>query len=212
MSYKRFFSSEEEYATFYSKSANVNARLLSNFSTNAICIDFSCLCGENMDIVTYPSGEHAFHGGKFKIISAQLGVCGARQAELFEYSRLFEGNTLKDCHFKSSADAKRSGGKSGVRLTESELRNWDAQSMLLQEQICREKLKDPATLQFLLSTEDRYLVHFERATGWPRYGAMVLAAENSPYNDGLRWMKGDNLLGEMWMELREELRTEHSST
>lgn len=198
--------------TFYSKSANVHARLLSNFSTNAICIDFSCLCGEHMDIATYPSGEHAFHGGKFKIISAQPGVCGARQAELLEYSRLFEGNKLKDCHFKSSADAKKAGGKSGIRLTEGELRNWDAQSILLQEQICREKLKDPATLQFLLSTEDQYLVHFERATGWPRYGAMVLAAENSAYNDGLRWMKGDNLLGEMWMKLREELCAEHSST
>eukprot|EP01032_Pedospumella_encystans_P020765 gene20765-23584_t len=165
-----------------------------------------------MDIVTYPSGEHAFHGGKFKIISAQSEANHVRQAELLEYSRLFEGNTLKDCHFKSPADAKKAGGKSGIRLTENELRNWDAQSMLLQEQICRGKLKDPATLQFLLSTEDRYLVHFERATGWSRYGAVVLTAENSPYHDGLRWMKGDNLLGEMWMKLREELRTEHSST
>jgi hypothetical protein len=202
MIYKKSFSSEVEYITFYSKSANARARLLSNFFSRAVCIDFSFLGGQHVGFATYPSGEHAFHGGKFKIISAQLGVSSARHAELLDHSRMFEGATVKDSHYLSASDAKKAGGKTGIRLTGAELQKWDIHSMLLQEQICRDKLKNPEVLQFLLSTTGRYLIHNERATGWPRYGAMVLTAQNSPYSDGMRWMKGDNLLGEMWVTLR----------
>lgn len=205
MSYARFFSSETEYLTFYSKSSNAKARLLSNFSTHTVCIDFSSLVGQSVGTATYPSGEHAFHGGKFVIISSQSGVSSSRRAELLAHSRLFEGVTLKDSRFTSAAAAKEAGGRSGIRLTATEMQNWDVQSMLLQEQICREKLKDLEIQQFLQSTCERYLVHFERSRGWPRYGAMVHPAESSPCNDGMQWMKGDNLLGEMWMTIREEL-------
>jgi len=211
MSHPKFFSSEKEYVMFYSKSADVNSRLLSNFSPNTICIDFAYLGVPHRSIATYPSGEHAFHGGKFKILSAQSTVSSARQEELLDHSRRFEGATLKDCHYTSAADAKYGGGRGGVQLTETELREWNICSMLLQEQICREKLKEPEILEYLLSTDGKYLVHHEQAPGWPRYGAVVLSAEDSPYNDGMRWMQGDNLLGEMWMTLREEILTTHPS-
>lgn len=79
--------------------------------------------------------------------------------------------------YTTPASAKKAGGKSGIRLTENELRYWHKCSMLLQEQICREKLHDNHLLQFLISTAPMYLVHNERATGWPHYGAVVLTAK-----------------------------------
>lgn len=119
MSHSKSFASEEEYVMFYSKSADVNSRLLSNFSPNTICIDFAYLGVPHRSIATYPSGEHAFHGGKFKILSALSTASSARQKELLVHSRRFEGATMKDCHYTSAIDAKQGGGRGGIPLHET---------------------------------------------------------------------------------------------
>lgn len=206
MKFTTFFKSEAEFTTFYSKSANACARSLSNFSPYSVYINFDTIFPGLHEMCIYPTGEHAFHGGKFKILGSILGSAGARQDELFAHSRLFEGENLNSCHYSTPAAAKKAGGKGGIRLSDAELANWDYYSMVVQEQICREKSKVSEIQQFLFSTGDKYLVHNERTTTWPRYGATILKPENSPFGDDHRWMKGDNLLGELWMKLRNEVK------
>ena len=202
--FKKCFLSDSEFLTFYSKSANPGAQSLSNFCTCAVTINFSTFGLDSS--CTYPTGEHAFHGGKFKILGLLSELESKRKEELLEHAIQFEGDSLKSCKIKSAALAKRSGGKGGLRLTEYELARWGHLSMELQEQICRDKICNSPIREYLLSTNETYLVHHERATSWPRYGATVLKKENSPYQDSCRWMKGDNLLGLIWMRIREEIK------
>jgi predicted NAD-dependent protein-ADP-ribosyltransferase YbiA (DUF1768 family) len=204
--YRTGFDSVDEYMTFYSKSVSAGARSLSNFSSHNIAIDYSFIgCSA---VCQYPTGEHAFQGGKFQILGSLAGKGSERQEELLAHASTFEGDSVQVCSLSTPAAAKKAGGKSGIRLTDSELALWECYTMILQEQICREKLKSADIRECLASTGDLYLVHFERATTWPRYGACVLTPEKSPFADGRRWMKGDNLLGIMWMELRKELLQE----
>jgi predicted NAD-dependent protein-ADP-ribosyltransferase YbiA (DUF1768 family) len=204
--YKTGFDSADEYTTFYSKSASAGARMLSNFSSHNITIDYGFI-GLSA-VCQYPTGEHAFQGGKFQILGSLAEKGSERQEELLAHASKFEGESARVCPLSTPEAAKKAGGKSGIRLTDSELALWGRYTMTLQEQICREKLKSADIRECLASTGDLYLVHFERATGWPRYGACVLTPEKSPFADGRRWMKGDNLLGVMWMELRNELLQE----
>ena len=197
------FESEDQYLTFYSKSADINARQLSNFSDHSLCISYEFV-GYKIKCM-YPTGEHAFQGGKFMTLSLLLDESSSRREELQEYSKLFQGNSLRECELSTPGAAKSAGGRRGLPLSEDELVQWSHYSIIFQELICREKMKYNEILEYLLSTRDKYLVHFERATGWPRYGAMILKAENSPFGDGRRWVKGDNVLGETWMTLRSEL-------
>lgn len=205
--YATSFAAEDPYIAFYSKSSDERARNLSNFSSHQICIDFKALhpdAAEADNAVVYPTGEHAFHGAKFRLLSLHTAST-ARKEELHQYSCQFEGSTLRNCIMRTASAAKSAGGKNGLRLSPEELAMWERASMVVQEQICRWKIKDEGLKDYLLSTGSTYLVHFERATGWPRYGATILYAENSPFDDGRRWMKGDNCLGLLWMKLRDEL-------
>jgi predicted NAD-dependent protein-ADP-ribosyltransferase YbiA (DUF1768 family) len=203
--YKAAFDSPDSYITFYSKSADEYSRTLSNFFVSPVCIDYTALSGKGGCICTYPTGEHAFHGGKFKLLGLQLVETDPRQEVLLSYSLLFEGESVTTCALPTPKEAKRAGGHAGLQLTLEELARWEQCSMKLQEQICREKLKDAVTRKFLEGTRDRYLVHYEAGVNWPCYGATILTPEDSPFGDGRSWMKGDNLLGEVWMKLREEI-------
>jgi predicted NAD-dependent protein-ADP-ribosyltransferase YbiA (DUF1768 family) len=199
----RSFASASEYVTFYSRSANVDMRLLSNFATGAapITIDFAAVKSMPSDAgsATFATGEHAFQGGKYRI----LALCSedpGRAEQMMAHARTFEMPTNV---YATAAEAKRAGGKrGGVCLTERETQHWAHHlCMELQEQICRAKLAaDPRVAAVLRGTGDTYLVHHERATGgWPRYGGSVASKAD---DEGRRWMKGDNLLGEMWMYMR----------
>lgn len=203
---RRRFASESEFVTFYSKSANKDMRLLSNFAAgpHPIAIDFTRIKSmpSNAGSASFQTGEHAFQGGKYRI----LALCCSdgdpgRAAQLMAHAQTFEAEG--GC-YPTAVDAKRAGGKNGgVRLTEQEMEHWGHLCMELQEEICRAKLAtDPRVAAVLRATGDKYLVHHERTTtrGWPRYGASVGKADA----DGFRSMKGDNLLGQMWMTMREE--------
>lgn len=198
----RSFAAECEFATFYSKSANADMRLLSNFASGPpITIDFAGI--KSMPATagsgSFRTGEHAFQGGKYRILALCCEDAGRAQ-QMMAHAHTFEEGTST---YATAAEAKRAGGKrGGVCLTEREMRHWGQLCMELQEEICRAKLAaDPRVAGALRATGDKYLVHHERATGgWPRYGGSVASKADA---DGLRWMKGDNLLGEMWMYLRD---------
>lgn len=208
---RRRFASESEFVTFYSKSANKDMRLLSNFAAgpHPIAIDFTRIKSmpSNAGSASFQTGEHAFQGGKYRILALCCSSSGdpGRAAQLMAHAQTFEAAAEGGgggC-YPTAVDAKRAGGKNGgVRLTEQEMEHWGHLCMELQEEICRAKLAtDPRVAAVLRATGDKYLLHHERSTrGWPRYGASVGKADA----DGFRPMKGDNLLGQMWMTVREE--------
>lgn len=199
--FKQSFVSEDEFITFFSKSKDIRARRLSNFySGMVVYLNYDRIFPEMGDFCTYPTGEHAFQGAKFKIIG-HLTLEVGRKAALLAHSINFESRA---CKYPTATEAKLAGGKgkSSIRLTDQELAAWEPYSMIVQMHICESKLDQPGIIDYLLDTRDKYLVHHERAIKWPRYGASVLSAANSPFHDGLRWMKGDNLLGIAWMQIR----------
>lgn len=202
--FKRSFVTDDEFITFFSKSKDVRARMLSNFDIGTrgmvVYMNYDRIFPEMGDFSSYPTGEHAFQGAKFKILG-HLSSEEGRKAALLAHSVNFESPT---CKYPTASEAKSAGGKGklSIRLTGQELATWESYCMIVQIHICESKLQQPEVRRFLVETKDKYLVHNERAIKWPRYGASVLSAANSPFQDGLRWMKGDNLLGIAWMQMR----------
>jgi predicted NAD-dependent protein-ADP-ribosyltransferase YbiA (DUF1768 family) len=80
-----FFSKKNEY------------RSLSNFWETDVIID---------NIRTYETGEHCFHGEKYKRLSELYKDDEARKELLIEYSKGF----LKPSKYKSATEAKKAGG------------------------------------------------------------------------------------------------------
>jgi len=90
-----------------------------------------------LDGHTYKSGEHAFHGEKYRLLSE---LCEPeRKQQLFEYSQIF----LKPSLYKTGAAVKRMGGKKGMPLSPEELSKWYILILEVQRNICRWKLELP---------------------------------------------------------------------
>lgn len=177
MSYTVSLGSKAEYISFNSKSADLRARYLSNFIGCQITIPFHT--GENL---TFPTAEHAFQASKFYLNGH------------YDYARTFTNINM------SSAEAKKAG--KGLRLNQQELQNWNDLVKQVQNYICWEKMKNsPGLKEYLISTKGLYLLHHEALGRWSQYGGVFL--EKSPFNDGRLWLKGDNLLGKIWMEIRD---------
>ena len=194
--YETYVESSDDYISFNSKSKNIESRLLSNFDNSVPVV---------IDGRVYPTGEHAFQGCKF-IESAQICDESERKDLLLRHATRFEGESLSSCLIKSAGDAQRAGKRNALPLTEDEVRNWSDKMLHIQYAICKEKVnKIPEVARYLLSSENKYLVHQERLTGWPLHGGGFLKPENSPFQDGRRWLKGNNVLGKVWMSIREEI-------
>ena len=67
---------------------------------------------------------------------------------MLEYSENFQGENPR---FKTPLDAKRAGGKSGMRLTPEELKEWNAKTAEeVQYEISKYKLKNNSEVRELL--------------------------------------------------------------
>lgn len=195
--YEKYVESEDDYISFSSKSKHKDMRILSNFDTGASI---------EIDGRTYPSGEHAFQGSKF-FVAAEVTEDPIRKERLLQHAVKFEGDSLYESRIKSAHEAQKSGKKNVLPLSDHEIQHWNSEMQKIQYTICREKVrKSPDLVVLLLFTDTKYLVHQERLTGWPRHGGGFLKSENSPFNDGKRWLKGDNILGKIWMEIRDTLK------
>jgi ribA/ribD-fused uncharacterized protein len=172
--------------------------ILSNFWPQRLVIDaksFSC-------------PEAYFHYAKFAAVAAAASTSARRDLMLKQAEKL----TVPAL---PALAAKRIGGKGkdGLRLAEDELAVWDSARDAVQRRLLRERLaQDGAggTLeQTLLATGSAVLVHFERMASVHSYwGGKVAAQEGG----GKASVVGKNMLGRMWMELRDELRTAASET
>lgn len=179
MSYSFCLNNKSEYVSFNSKSSDLKAQYLSNFIGCQITIPF-----HTGEILTFPTSEHAFQASKFYLNG------------IHDYARIFTNNTM------SASDAKRAGKK--YRLNHEQLQLWAGLVKDVQIFICWEKIKNsPGLREYLISTKGLYLLHHEAFGTWSEYGGVFL--QNSPFNDGKLWLKGNNLLGLIWMGIRDTL-------
>jgi predicted NAD-dependent protein-ADP-ribosyltransferase YbiA (DUF1768 family) len=181
-------------ATFVFKKAEFQS--LSNFWPCLITI----VDGE--EVHQYSSGEHAFHGEKYRRL-AKHSKDSARTAELLDYSKQFlrcnDGGM-------SALDAKRKGGKSGLRLTEAELKLWDKLSLEVQREISTWKVNSiPQVRQDLLNTGNRILVHSAMRTSEKEMAKKYWEGKAIINEHGEIVVLGGNWLGKIWMETRAKL-------
>jgi predicted NAD-dependent protein-ADP-ribosyltransferase YbiA (DUF1768 family) len=182
---------KDRVATFVFKKTEFQS--LSNFWPCLITI----LEGEN--VYQYSSGEHAFHGEKYR----RLAKHSTRTAELLDYSKQFlrcnDGGM-------SALDAKRKGGKSGFKLTEAELKLWDKLSLDVQREISMWKVNNiPQVRQDLLNTGNRILVHSAMRTSEKEMAKKYWEGKAIVNEHGEIVVLGGNWLGKIWMETRAKL-------
>jgi predicted NAD-dependent protein-ADP-ribosyltransferase YbiA (DUF1768 family) len=182
---------KDRVATFVFKKTEFQS--LSNFWPCLVTI----LEGEN--VYQYSSGEHAFHGEKYR----RLAKHSTRTAELLDYSKQFlrcnDGGM-------SALDAKRKGGKSGFKLTEAELKLWDKLSLDVQREISMWKVNNiPQVRQDLLNTGNRILVHSAMRTSEKEMAKKYWEGKAIVNEHGEIVVLGGNWLGKIWMETRAKL-------
>jgi predicted NAD-dependent protein-ADP-ribosyltransferase YbiA (DUF1768 family) len=148
----------------------------------------------------YESGEHCFHGEKYIRIGL-LCENKDRKIELLDYGSTF----LKTSPYKTSAIAKKMGGKKGLLLNGIELDIWSNIGIDVQTEICKWKFDNYEEVRLdLLKSGNKILIH-----------PALRCAENKLKNriwegkgvvqDGKIVVLGKNMLGLIWMELRKGL-------
>uniref|UniRef100_A0A6C0HHV6 NADAR domain-containing protein n=1 Tax=viral metagenome TaxID=1070528 RepID=A0A6C0HHV6_9ZZZZ len=185
---------KDRVATFVFKKEEF--RSLSNF--------WPCLVSivDGEQVYQYSSGEHAFHGEKYRRL-AKHSKDAARQTELHDYSKQFlrcnDGGM-------SALDAKRKGGKGGLRLSEPELKLWDKVSLDVQREISTWKVNTiPMVRQDLLNTGTRILVHSAMRTSEKDMVKKFWEGKAIVNEHGEIVVLGGNWLGKIWMEVRDKL-------
>lgn len=162
---------------FYSKSADKEAAKLSNFLLQV-------QVGGKM----YKTGEHAFHACKFECVASLYEDGLDRKQKLLGHAKLIETAS-------TPLDAKKLGGRSKCALTLSELNKWNSASINVQRQICEYKLaRYPCIRNTLIGSKDRYILHQENRGKKPIWGGRI--------DKKSKELIGQNILGKIWMELR----------
>ena len=149
----------------------------------------------------YESGEHCFHGEKYRRVGE---VCGEenRKRELLEYSDRFVKGM---CVYKKGADVKKLGGKKGMRLSEEELRLWGELSLDVQKEISRYKwVMYEEVKNDLKKSVGKVLVHPALRCSEEKLKDRLWEGKGV-VREGKVEVVGKNMLGNIWMALREEV-------
>lgn len=174
-----FFSGKKEY------------RSLSNFWENDIIINKD---GSRI----YESGEHCFHGEKY-IRLGELCKNENRKKQLMDYGSTF----IKPSPYKTTALAKKMGGKKGLLLTGEELEIWKTISISVQNEICDWKIKNYHEVrQDLIKSGNKILVHPALRCSEEKLEKTKIWEGKGIVKDGNIVIIGKNLLGNIWMEHR----------
>ena len=146
----------------------------------------------------YDSGESCFHGEKF-IRIGKLCKDETRKNQLIEYGMGF----LNDVCKKDGNLVKKMGR--GFILTSNELELWNTLSVCVQEEICKYKFENYlAVRDELQKSKGKILVHPALRCSenklqyrlWEGKGIVV---------DGEIKIIGKNMLGNLWMKLRDTI-------
>jgi predicted NAD-dependent protein-ADP-ribosyltransferase YbiA (DUF1768 family) len=168
---------------FYSKSADKDAAMLSNFAKLAVVVKG----------VKYKTGEHAFHASKLQCAANVPATSPERKEVLLNHMQVISAAP-------NAADAKKCGGRGtmGCELSVVEIEAWSNAAVEVQQEICRYKL-DRYTIvrRVLLGSGTDYLLHQENRGQNPLWGGRINKQTNG--------MVGGNKLGKIWMQLRDDL-------
>jgi predicted NAD-dependent protein-ADP-ribosyltransferase YbiA (DUF1768 family) len=168
---------------------------LSNFYMCPIEIEFSGT------VRCFSSGEKAFHGMKYIVISKEL-IDEVRKSQLSVYGSHFEVNGLFD--MLNGPQVKAKGGRNGMRLEMDELSIWGEKCVAIQRQICTYKFLHEEKVRVCLQTHKyKVLIHpaLRVSLGkmkncvWEGRGMIV---------EGELVILGGNMLGKIWMEIRDK--------
>lgn len=184
---------KENIINFFSKKEE--CRSLSNFWECKIIIQ-DRNTGEIRD---YDSGECYFHGEKFYLIGEKTINNEKRKKELIEYSKKFlSGNCEPD-----GAKVKKMGRN--LILTSDELKLWEQLKIDVQKEICEYKFENYEQVRIdLLNSGHKILIH-------PALRCSEEKLKNNDWcgkaiiNNGKIEVIGKNIIGKIWMELRDKL-------
>jgi predicted NAD-dependent protein-ADP-ribosyltransferase YbiA (DUF1768 family) len=148
----------------------------------------------------YDSGEACFHGEKF----TQLGkLCQDenRKEQLLEYGRKF----LRGCEM-NAAMVKKMGRK--LILDKSELDLWNILSVDVQKQICKFKYENYDEVRDdLLKSKGKLLVHPAMRCNEEKVKSKFWEGKAIVVNGNIEII-GKNVLGNLWMEIRDNYTLE----
>jgi len=148
----------------------------------------------------YNSGEHCFHGEKYRKIG-KLCEDIDRMNQLLEYSKLF----LKDGKFPTALKAKSAGGKKGLELKKNELDLWSKICLDVQYNICNYKFDNYEEVRTdLKKSIGSLLIHSASRCSEKQYEKQFWAGKLVE-RDGIKIVIGGNKLGECWMEIRDRM-------
>ena len=164
-------------------------RSLSNFWEGQVVVDSR----------DYESGEHAFHGEKYTRLGA-LCEEPTRQRRLLDYGGTFR----RPSPYKTGAIAKRMGGKRGLSLDSNELGAWETISMDVQFEICQWKFRNHKNVRDdLLNSKGRLLIHPALRCSEAKLASRIWEGKGV-VQDGRIVVLGRNVLGRMWMQIRDD--------
>lgn len=187
MTHVNFYSGKKEY------------RSLSNFWEQ----DVSIIDGDSIRI--YESGEHCFHGEKYTRLGTLCCHDESRKAKLIEYGKTF----LKPSLYKTGAAAKRAGGKKGLLLSHDELEMWCCVSIEVQIEICKWKFDNCEEVRLdLMKSGDKTLIHPALRCNEELVKYRLWEGKMVSRHDGSLVVIGENQLGKLWMNLRQNLGNE----
>ena len=193
----------ESVFTFFDK--KVDGSELSNFSDHPVKIFRKNDGGTEVAEVEYKNGEAAFMGEKMHTIATSLGEDPSQQErmdKMMRHSSKFVSGGEFDA--LTSRQLKQQGGKKAFLLNPMELAVWDREGPDIQRQISRYKAKhSPGVHKSLMKTVGKILVHpamrvkdeLMHKKVWEGRAIVV---------DGKVVVAGQNMLGKIWMEIRDE--------
>jgi predicted NAD-dependent protein-ADP-ribosyltransferase YbiA (DUF1768 family) len=192
----------ESAVVYFDSKSKGDIKVLSNFYK----------CDIKVDNTFYPSGEHAYHGQKYKQIAAETtNITGnKRKNELEDYADKFTSSG----EFKDLFDGKikTKGGKKGMMLDEEERKLWSGSlGEKVQEEICQWKFDHcDKVKETLLATGDKTLVHRKGRTNAIEFSKNEKKQRDTIWEglcvveDGKVKVYGSNILGKVWMRIREK--------
>ena len=178
---------------FYSKT-NGPAKILSNYDTTKPFV---------IDTIEYHNGEQAFQAMKFNIIAKNTPPGHRRNKLLSQVSKIMKTTIPNDARMlgrpitKADFKTKKNTYLTRINLTEDEQNIWQRENKNVQMKISMAKLNQiPILREYLLSTQNKYLLHQENKTKNPIWGGRIQK------NTGE--LIGKNELGKIWMMIRHQ--------
>ena len=178
------------FFNFFSKKKE--GRELSNFYDGQVVLD------ERI----YGSGEAAFHGSKYMKVGETTNDLN-RKRQLYEYAKKFELGQEFSCLPENEIKKRGGKGRYGMKLGVNEIKKWEEVCLDVQREICKYKYEnDEVVRQVLNSTIGKVLIHPAMRCSREKVKNRLWEGKGE-ICDGKLVVLGGNMLGNIWMEIRD---------